>query len=83
MKRKRAVLGPVLVASVAFVSGGWLMQREVSSQGMGLDARVFDEVMSRVTRSYVDAHAQAELYEMAVEGFLRSTVGLEASFVGP
>ena len=70
MKLKRAVIGPVLVASVAFVSGGWLMQREVTGRS-GVDSRIFDEVLSRVTRDYVDAHSQDELYEMAVEGFLR------------
>ena len=47
MKLKRAVIGPVLVASVAFVSGGWLMQREVTGQS-GIDSRIFDEVLSRV-----------------------------------
>jgi carboxyl-terminal processing protease len=71
MKLKRAVLGPALVASVALVSGGWLMQREVAGGASGFDARLFDEVMSRVTRDYVDVHSQEELYEMAVQGLLR------------
>ena len=44
MKLKRAVIGPVLVASVAFVSGGWLMQREVTGQS-GIDSRIFDVVL--------------------------------------
>ena len=81
MKLKRAVLGPVLVGSVAFISGGWLMQRDVSSQGMGLDSRIFDEVMSRVSRNFVDSHSQDELYEMAVEGFLRELGDPHTSFM--
>ena len=80
MKLKRAVIGPVLVASVAFVSGGWLMQREVTGPS-GIDSRIFDEVLSRVTRDYVDQHSQDELYEMAVEGFLRELGDPHTSFM--
>jgi carboxyl-terminal processing protease len=80
MKLKRAVIGPVLVASVAFVSGGWLMQREVAGES-GIDSRIFDEVLSRVTRDYVDPHSQDELYEMAVEGFLRELGDPHTSFM--
>jgi carboxyl-terminal processing protease len=80
MKLKRAVIGPVLVASVAFVSGGWLMQREATGTS-GVDARIFDEVLSRVTRDYVDPHDQDELYEMAVEGFLRELGDPHTSFM--
>jgi carboxyl-terminal processing protease len=71
MKLKRTVLGPVLVATAAFVSGGWLMQHEVAGQGSGFDPRLLDEVLSRVTRDYVDPHSSDELYKMAVEGLLR------------
>jgi carboxyl-terminal processing protease len=71
MKLKRAVIGPVLVASVAFVSGGWLMQRGVAGSGSGVDARILDEVLSRVSRDYVDAHAPEELYQMAIDGLLK------------
>jgi carboxyl-terminal processing protease len=68
MKLKRTILGPVLVAGVAVLSGGWLLQHE--STGSAVDPRILDEVLSRVSRDYVDAHPQDELYKMAVEGLL-------------
>jgi carboxyl-terminal processing protease len=70
MKLKRTVLGPVLVAGVAFLSGGWLLQRGPTTPAEGVDPRVFGEVLSRVSHDYVDEHSQEELYKMAVEGML-------------
>jgi carboxyl-terminal processing protease len=70
MKLKRTVLGPVLVAGVAFLSGGWLLQRGPTTPADGVDPRVFGEVLSRVSHDYVDEHSQEELYKMAVEGML-------------
>jgi carboxyl-terminal processing protease len=71
MKLKRTILGPVLVAGVAVLSGGWLLQHESVAAGpSGVDPQVFDEVLSRVSRDFVDPHSQDELYKMAVEGML-------------
>jgi carboxyl-terminal processing protease len=72
MKLKRTVLGPVLVAGVAFVSGGWLLQRGVAEQG-GLfqNARLFDEVLNAISTRYVDEHPSPELYRKAIDGMLR------------
>jgi carboxyl-terminal processing protease len=72
MKVKRTVLAPVLVAGVAVISGGWLLQRGVVEQGSGFrDAGIFDEVVQYVSTRYVDEHPRDELYQMAVEGMLR------------
>ncbi len=72
MKLKRTVLGPVLVASVAVVSGGWLLQQGATRENnVFQQARVFDEVLHRVSRDYVEQRPSDELYQMAVEGFLR------------
>ena len=81
MKLKRTVMGPVLVAAVAFVSGGWLLQRQVAVEGGGVDSRIFDEIMSRVSRDYVDEHSQDELYQMAVEGLLYELGDPHTSFM--
>src|SRR5690349_24927292 len=71
MKLKRTILGPVLVAGVAVLSGGWLLQHETAAAGpSGVSPQVFDEVLSRVSRDFVDPHSQDELYKMAVEGML-------------
>lgn len=72
MKVKRTVLAPLLVAGVAVISGGWLLQRGVVEQGSGFrDAGIFDEVVQYVSTRYVDEHPRDELYHMAVEGMLR------------
>jgi carboxyl-terminal processing protease len=81
MKLKRTVMGPVLVAAVAFVSGGWLLQRQVAVAGGGVDSRIFDEILSRVSRDYVDEHSQDELYQMAVEGLLYELGDPHTSFM--
>jgi carboxyl-terminal processing protease len=81
MKLKRTVLGPVLVAAVAFVSGGWLLQRHAMVDGNAVDSRIFDEILSRVSRDYVDEHSQDELYKMAVEGLLYELGDPHTSFM--
>lgn len=81
MKLKRTVLGPVLVAAVAFVSGGWLLQRQVAIAENGVDGRVFEEILSRVNRDYVDEHSPDELYQMAVDGLLRELGDPHTSFM--
>lgn len=81
MKLKRTVMGPILVAAVAFVSGGWLLQRQASVADGGVDSRIFDEILSRVARDYVDEHSQDELYQMAVEGLLYELGDPHTSFM--
>jgi carboxyl-terminal processing protease len=72
MKLKRTVLGPALVAGIAFVSGGWLLQRGVSAQtGIFQSSQLFDEVVRAISTRYVDQHPSADLYKMAIDGMLR------------
>ncbi|HET7274399.1 MAG TPA: S41 family peptidase [Longimicrobiaceae bacterium] len=71
MKLKRTFLGPVLVVLVAFVSGGWLLQRGAGEGGGEPNAQIFSEVFQRVSRAYVEPHPSGELYEMAIEGMLQ------------
>lgn len=72
MKLKRTVIAPALVAGVALVSGGWLLQ-----QGVGADdsvfrrAQLFEEVMRYVSTRYVEPKPSSELYQKAIEGMLR------------
>lgn len=81
MKLKRTILGPVLVAAVAFVSGGWLLQRQVVAVDGGVDGRIFNEILNRVSRDYVDEHSPDELYQMAVDGMLRELGDPHTSFM--
>src|SRR5690606_33972549 len=80
MKLKRTFLGPVLVALVAFISGGWLLQHQVAVAN-GVDERIFNEILSRVARDYVDEHSQEELYQMAVDGLLYELGDPHTSFM--
>jgi carboxyl-terminal processing protease len=66
----------VFVASIlgsALVSGGWLMQQGLSATTPGARgrARLFDQVMEHVARSYVDRLPAADLYGRATRGVLR------------
>jgi carboxyl-terminal processing protease len=81
MKLKRTILGPILVALFAFLSGGWLLQRGVDSSRGALDPRVLVEILERISRDYVDEHRADDLYRMAVEGFLRELGDPHTSFM--
>jgi carboxyl-terminal processing protease len=71
MKLKRTVVAPALVAGVALVSGGWLLQRGVSGQQSVFQrAQLFDEVLHYVETRYVDEHSEGDLYQKAIEGML-------------
>ncbi len=80
MKLKRSILGPVLVALFAFVSGGWLLQRGVEG-GSDANARVLLEVLERVSRDYVEQERTDDLYRMAVDGLLRELGDPHTSFM--
>lgn len=72
MKMKRSVVGPSLVALVAVVTGGWLLQAGNTEGGRAYrQARVFDEVLQRLSSEYVDPHDSDELYRLATDGLLR------------
>ena len=61
----------IAVAALSFFLGGWLVGRGVSN-GSLRGARLFDDVMSRVTDAYVDSLPAGELYDRAADGLLRS-----------
>lgn len=82
MKLKRAVIGPALVAGVAVVSGGWLLQQGVSEQTDTFQqSRIFDEVVQYISGRYVDEHPKPELYRLAVEGLLQELGDPHTSFM--
>ncbi len=59
---KRTVVAPVMVAGVALVSGGWLLQNGVGGQQSVFQrARLFDEVINYVETRYVEPHSQSDL----------------------
>lgn len=84
MKLKRTVVAPVLVAAVALVSGGWLLQRGADDQqNVYQQARVFDEVLNLLSSRHVSEPRSAELYTMAIEGMVRELGDPHTSFLDP
>jgi len=81
MKLKRTIMGPILVALFAFVSGGWLLQRGVEGPRAMTDSRVLVEILDRISRDYVDEHPVDDLSRMAVEGFLKELGDPHTSFM--
>ena len=82
MKLKRTVIAPALVAGVALVSGGWLLQQGVDGrQSVYQRAQLFDEVLRYVQTRYVDEHSQADLYQKAIEGMLKELGDPHTSFM--
>jgi carboxyl-terminal processing protease len=69
MKQRWSLIG--LVAVMAFLSGGWLLQRGVAVGGnIYQQARLFDDVLSHVHNYYVDSLGESDLYQKATDGML-------------
>ncbi len=71
MKIKRSILAPLFVALVAFASGGWLLQKGVSSErNVYATAQLFEDVLRHVSARFVDEKSAGELYRLAIDGML-------------
>jgi carboxyl-terminal processing protease len=82
MKLKRTVVGPVLVALAATVSGGWLLQRGVAEQrGSQQQAQILHEVLQYLSTRYVDEVTPEELYRKAIRGLLNEVGDPHTSFM--
>jgi carboxyl-terminal processing protease len=82
MKLKRTVVAPALVAAVAVVSGGWLLQQDVGAQqSVFRRARLFDEVIEYVRTRYVEPQPDDSLYQKAVDGLLTELGDPHTSFM--
>ena len=69
MKQRWGLIG--LVAVLSFLSGGWLLQRGVASDGnVYQQARLFDDVLGHVNSYYVDSIGETDLYQKATRGML-------------
>jgi carboxyl-terminal processing protease len=61
----------IAMSGMALVTGAWLLQRDASPQGtVYQQARLFDDVLSRVADFYVDSIDERKLYQMAIDGLL-------------
>jgi carboxyl-terminal processing protease len=72
------------MAGVALVTGGWLLQRNSGPQGtVYQQARLFDDVLSRVADFYVDSIDERRLYQMAIDGLLDQLHDPYSTFLTP
>lgn len=84
MKIKRAFLAPMVVAAIAFATGGWFLQRGVSREGnVYTQARLFEEVLHRISDDYVDAKDPSSLYKMAIDGLIHELGDPYTAFMTP
>lgn len=73
--KTRAIVS-VAVLGCAIVSGGWLVQRGLTSTGHSANAskvdgvRLFEQVLERVQSEYVDSAAVKDVYRRAVDGLM-------------
>src|SRR5262245_36159211 len=69
--RSRGLLAGV-VLSCALVSGGWLVKRGLvgTTTPRGSNARMFEQVLQRISRDYVDTLSDSLLYSRAVDGLV-------------
>lgn len=82
MKHRRVLLS-TLVVFLAFISGGWLMQRPSGAEDLRRNERIFEQVLGLVSQYYVDSLETADLYEMAIEGMLDRLNDPYTSFLRP
>lgn len=72
MRFKRSIMAPLMVALVAFATGGWLLQQGVSSErNVYVTAQLFEDVLQHVSQRFVDDKSAGELYRMAIDGMLQ------------
>jgi carboxyl-terminal processing protease len=79
----RVARTPALVAFVAFVSGGWWLQRGAQRGNVYLNQQLFTEVLRIVADRYVQPKDPAELYRMAIDGLLRELGDPYTAFLTP
>src|SRR5215208_5081412 len=82
--RSRAVLAGAVLSS-ALVSGGWLVERGLSDAGPGPRdrARMFDQVVQRVARDFVDTLSDSAIYTRAAAGLIRELHDPHSAYLSP
>jgi len=83
MNRKNLLLFG-LVGFIAFLSGGWLLQRGGQHAGdVYQKARLFENVVAYVSEYYVDSLDAGRLYDLAIDGMLKELQDPYSTFLRP
>lgn len=79
---KRGLVVPTLVVALSIAAGGWLLQEGVDrSANLYTQVRVLQEVVDRVTSSFVEEVDEATLYQSAIDGLIRELDDPHSSFL--
>lgn len=84
LRSRTIAVGAVLLSSL--IMGGWLLERGTRSGPVTTKAeaaRLFDQVFTRVSRSYVDSIDAPAMYRKAVDGLLYELEDPYTSLLGP
>lgn len=79
---KRGLVVPTLVVALSIAAGGWLLQEGVDrSENLYTRVRVLQEVVDRVTSSFVEEVDEETLYQSAIDGLIRDLDDPHSSFL--
>ncbi|MEX2471730.1 MAG: S41 family peptidase [Gemmatimonadota bacterium] len=79
---KRGLVVPTLVVALSIAAGGWLLQEGVDrSENLYTRVRVLQEVVDRVTSSFVEEVDEETLYQSAIDGLIRELDDPHSSFL--
>ena len=71
MKLSRNTIAPLMVATIALVTGGWFLQQGAQEgSNVYFQANLFNEVLHHVQDKFVDQKSPSDLYKMAIDGML-------------
>lgn len=69
---RRGYLAPVAVFLLSAIAGGWLLQEGAErAENVYVRVRVLQEVVDRVSSSFVDEVDERSLYDSAIDGLIR------------
>jgi len=79
---KRSIFAPILMVACSAVAGGWLLQEGADrADNMYVRVRVLQEVVDRVSNSFVDEVERDRLYNSAIDGLIRDLGDPHSSFL--
>ena len=82
MKFTRSIFAPAAVLAMAVFTGGLFLQQGVAQgQNVYFRARLFQEVLDRISSDYVEEIAKDSLYQSAVTGLIRDLNDPNSSFM--
>ncbi len=84
MRIKRTLVAPLVVGAIGLMTGGWFLQRGAKpEQNVYMQARLFEEVLHRISDDFVEAKQPSDLYRMAIDGMIQELGDPHTAFMTP